>query len=100
MRHLNSEDIKKGHFVMGTKYFTNVALTTFLHDNIGEVIEINFNIDSYIYNLLVKYNNIPKKLKNHFINNNNIRFSIGEIFLHSNNKEDLICLLDSEKYNL
>ena len=75
----------------------------FIENNIGEIIDLNRG-----YDYIVKYNNIPKEIKDYFAHLDNsippLQTARGmhksEIKYKSKNKKDLESILLSKKYNL
>jgi len=77
------------------------TLKDFLSNNIGQIVDYNLpNSDKYFYSsqykYIVKYDNVPKNLKEYFADN--LRgFKEEEIMQHSKTKKDLELLLAQNK---
>jgi len=79
----------------------NDAIVNYIKNNIGVVVKIYRN--DYTYPIYVKYDNIPIELKMEFISyfgsDSGVKLSTKEVAT-SKNKEDLIMLIQINKYNL
>ena len=97
------EKLHEGDYVLCEDIGIHIlpALSEFIGNNVGEIVK-NDAIIKYSY--MVKYENIPSKLKRFFTystKQENCRgMDTSEIKYYSKNKEELKIFIDSKKYNL
>lgn len=112
MKHLKSyenlNETQIGDYVIASyvyeKYSVDPELSYFLSKNIGQFVAYDPAFSNYV----IKYENVPKNLKDSFgyhlgernIIRNATGFNIKGILFFSKNKEDLVPFLTANKYNL
>jgi len=70
----------------------------FIGNNIGQIV----NKNTSVYDYIVKYENIPKEIKDYFNHQNGTSRDMTEfeIINHSKNKEKLETILNIKKFNI
>jgi len=102
---LNTEP-KIGDYVLMNSTMNNINLNKFLADNIGKILNIDYNND--YTSIEVEYEDIPSDIQYLFgFNTNNLQigkgfrdFLLSSIIDKSENKEDLKYKIDAKKFNI
>jgi len=88
------DEIKIGEYVLlNTNSHFHTEYHDFINNNVGEV------LGKDVYNIYVKYRNIPKNIEGNF-DKNRIYANVKYIDKHSFDRNELEALVASKKYNL
>lgn len=84
---------KPNDFVVCRELFVDEKLKDFLSTNIGQIIDLNIGDDKYYFSrenkYIVRFDNIPKDVKQYFTEDNLRGYKENEIIYHSINKADV-----------
>ena len=98
MKHLTEFDnsLNVGDYVLMRARNKTDEFSIFINNNIGKISSITYKYQE----IDVVYDNIPKKLKDHFYNYSARTFDIDQIVFSSHDKDDVLLFLQSRNYNL
>ena len=95
---------KIGNYVIANSLYASNRLQNFFKNNIGKIINSKgWGIDADQYCVEYEYDDIDNYIYvngNIILDKNSYWFAVDEIISESDNKEDLILILKTKKYNL
>jgi hypothetical protein len=95
LRKFNSDKPQVGDYVLMMSESNSEDVRNFIHSNVGKIKDIDF-CNKCVY---IIYENVPKHLEANHLKKGR-QFDYNFILHRSKNKEDLLMILNQNKYNL